>query len=682
MKHNPIQTNFTAGQLSPDMYGRTDVAKYNNGVAVLKDFIVKKQGGIFRRPPTTYAAPTKDSGAKKSRLIAFRFSTLQAYVLEFGDNYVRFFANHGQVLNGAAIYEIASPYSIATVWELCVTQSADILYITHPTIRPKKLKRLGATNWVFEDYDFTDGPYINPNTDTAKTISASATTGSVTLTASADTFLATDIGRLVRIKYGGKWGCAKITAFTDTKNVTATVQTGYNFNGTGAVSDWRLGSWSDTTGWPRCSTFHQGRLWFANTTNQPQTVWSSFSGDFERFSPSVYDASDAVTDSCGITFTVGSTEVNSIYWMTTGRVLVIGTVSAEWVVNGSNGSYSTITPTSYQLTQQTTYGTEFIPSRNILNGIIWVQRGGSALVETYYNFGEDSYKGRELSILSEDSLLDGDGAFTMAYQQLPNSTLWIVRNDGILVGVTYLKEQEVVAWHWHQIGGAFNGGNAVVESIAVIPTPNGKADELWLIVKRTINGQTVRYVEYMEQPFRPKKPTNKSGMRFMDCGASYIGAPKKIITGLDYLEGETVAILADGAVQPDQVVTGGKITLVKDASEVYAGYNYTSELRTLRPDGGGSVGTSQGKIKRYHSAKVRFLSSLSLKYGVDRDNLSEKPFRENEDALGAAPPLYSGDKTLSLDGSYDTDGWFWIVQDKPYPMNILSIMPEGVVYDS
>lgn len=677
MKHNPVQPSFGAGEVSPLMLGRVDIAKYAIGLARQKNFITLPQGGTRFRSGTKYVYGIKNN-ATGAYLFPFQYSTTQAYALELGNLYVRFYANHGIVISGGVPYEIVSPYAISDIPNICMTQSADTLYICHPNYRPKKLLRLGPTNWQFVDLNYTDGPYLPINTDSTKTLTPSGTSGSVTIIANYSAFVATDIGRMIRIKQGSTWGCAQITAYTNSTTVTAATQSGYSFSATTATSTFRLGAWSDTTGWPSVVCFHQQRLGFANTRSNPQTAWLSYSGDFERFSPSETD--NSVNDSCAVTFTIASNKVNAILWMVTSRVLVIGTTGAEWVVNGSNGTYSTITPTSIQVTQQTTYGTKFIPGTNILSATIWVQRGGNRLVETFYNFGTDSYLGKDLSLISQHLLLDGGGAISMVYQQEPDSTIWLLRADGILIGVTYIKEQEMVAWHQHQIGGSFNGGHAVVESFCPMPTPDGQSDELWLQVKRTINGQTVRYIEYLDQPFRATDPNTKTGMHFVDCGAVYNGSPATVISGLDYLEGETVTVNYDGAVHPDLVVSSGSITLRRAASEVHVGYAYEGQVRTLRPDGGGNFGTSQGKVRNYNKLIIRLDNTLGGKFGKDESTLTDFVFRENTDLLGQSPPLFTGDKKVDLDGTYDLDGSIWIVQDKPYPMTILAIMMEGVVY--
>jgi hypothetical protein len=675
MKHYPIQTNFTAGEISPKLYGRVDIDRYGNGCAILKNFCIMPQGGAYRRPGTGMVVEVKDS-SKKTRIKRFVFSTEQAYIIEFGDLYLRFCKDHGQIVSGPSAYEIVAPWALAELFDLSFTQSADVLYVAGSGRRPKKVSRTGHTAWTITDVDFQDGPYLTQNT-TATTITPSATTGSVTLTASTAIFASTDIGRWVRIKHGSTWGCAQITAFGTSTSVTATVTKA--FGATTAQTGWRLGAWSDTTGWPRCVTFYQQRLVFGNTTTQPQTFWMSESGDFNSFAPSNTDST--VVDSNGITYTILSSQVNAIMWMQgSSRGLQIGTAEGEWLITSASNT-KVIAPDSAQAFQKTNMGSRNVPQSQASYSTIYVHRSGRKVFEFYYDYTVDTETSKDLAILSEHLLRDGGGVVGMAFQQQPDSIFWMIRDDGMLVGMTFLKEQSVVGFHWHELGGSFGSGAPVVESIDCIPTPDGASDELWLVVKRTIDGQTKRYIEYLTQPFEAADANDKNGMFFVDSGISYNGVPETVFSGLDHLEGETVAICADGAVRPDAVVTGGEVTLTREASVVHIGLPYESKMRTLRPEGGGNAGTAQGKVKRYGEASIRLFQSLFLKYGRDENNLKPLPFRSTGDPMGDSPALFSGDKDLPIDDKYTTEGWFWIAQDKPYPLTILAIMPKGVVYE-
>ena len=286
-KVTPIQTNFTGGEISPRLLGRVDLTKYTSSVQRCENFICFPHGGITKRSGTRFIAEVKDS-SKKVRLIPFIFSTVQAYVLEFGDGYVRFYRNEGQIENISPLvgpYEIVSPYAEADLDDLKFTQSADILYLTHPNYQTRKLSRTGHNAWTFSLLEHIDGPYGDINT-TSTTLSCTHTTGTATVTASSTTginnnagFNSGDINRSIRLLLSGVWGAGKITAVNSTTEVVIEVFNDFEMGTNNTPTDnWRLGIWSDNTGWPTTCTFYQQRLFFANNQAQPNTVWASESG--------------------------------------------------------------------------------------------------------------------------------------------------------------------------------------------------------------------------------------------------------------------------------------------------------------------------------------------------------------------------------------------------------------------
>lgn len=683
MRNNPIQTNFTAGELSPRLKGRVDVNRYNNGVAKLKNFVVFPQGGVARRTGTKFIKEVKDS-TKATRLIPFEFSTIQAYILEFGHNYIRIFKDEGILTSGGSPVEVATTYTESQLFEISYTQSADILYIVHPSHPPRKLSRTSATTWTLTDITFLDGPYLSLN-KTSTTVSSSSHTGNVTLTASAPLFVSTDVGRLMRLEKDNRQGYVRITAFTSSTSVSATV-VGTLHTPLAATTLWRFGAWSNTTGWPSCVTFFQERLVFANTSNQPQTVWMSCSGDYENFMPSgvpgsTYPTADStVNDDNAITYTIASNKVNAIRWLDATSNLVIGTAGAEWIAKQASTA-DPLSPTNIQVLQQTTYGSDAVPVRRIGTATLFVQRSGRKIRELQYNFDVDAYIAKDVSILSEHLFTENNYTVDNTFQAEPDSIYWIAMESGRLLGMTYLKEQEVVGFHQHEFGGVFNGGIAVCESVACIPNIGATADSLYVIIKRTINGTTKRYIEVITDAFTPTSPLDKNDMWFVDSGLKYSGAATTTISGLTHLIGQTVTVVANGANRSPAVVNGsGQITLSRSATNVVVGLPYTSTIQTLPLEGGGQAGTAQGKQARISSVTLRLLNSLGFQAGESETNLDRKEFRQAGDPMDSSPPLYTGDKSISLNQSYTTDRSFWIVQDLPYPLTVLSIMPESVVY--
>ncbi len=672
-KAAPIQTNFTAGELSPRLEGRVDIAKYFNGVKQLKNMIIHPHGGATRRGGTLHIANAKDTG-KKIRLIPFQFSVAQAYVLEFGENYIRFYRDGAEIGGGgfetgfstgfsteANIVELATTYLESELFEIQFVQSADVLYLVHPAHFPAKLSRTGADAFSLDDEEFVNGPYQSENITTT-TIAPSATTGTVTLTASTNTFSATDVGRLVRIDQSSDFGYAVITVFNSAVNVTATVSNA--FVSTSARTTWRLGAFSVTTGYPGSIAFYEDRLMYAATPLQPQTVWGSKSNIYNDFGPGSID-DDAVT------YTINSDQVNAIRWLSPGKSLVIGTVGGEFLMSASTRDEA-ITPSNIKIVRQSEYGGAYVlPVRS--NGVVlFLQRSSKKLRQFIYQFESDSYVAPDLTLLAEH--ISGDGIIEMDYQKEPDSIIWMVRSDGVLLGMTYERDQEVIGWHRHEVGGVSDadGTIAQVESVAVIP--NGEADQVWLSVKRYINGETVRGVEVIEKGRDQFNPVDGSDF-FVDAGVSYDNGLTDTLANLDHLEGQTVQVLGDGAVLPDEVVVNGAVTLASQVNKASVGLGYQSDLETMRVEAGSANGISQGKIKRFNKVSFRFYQTLGAKFGPNADNLDTVFFRSTSDAMDSSPPRFSGDIEQSWPNGYETEGRIFLRQDQPLPMTVLAIMP-------
>jgi len=666
-------TNFTAGELSPRLDGRNDLAKYSAGCATVENMVIYPHGAAARRPGTTFIAEVKSSSAK-TRLIPFEFSTTQTYVLELGNQYMRFYRDNGQILSSGSPYEISTPYLTAELFDIKFAQSADVMYITHPNHKTRKLARTGHTSWTLTEVDFTNGPYLDTNTSTTTFSTSAHTVGTgVTLTASAVTgingdtgFQTTDVGRLVRFRDG----YGEITARTDTLNVTIEILV--DLGSSSASTDWNLGAFSDTTGHPSCVSFFEQRLVFAATLSQPQAVFFSKSGDYENMDANI---GGTVADDDAIIYTIASNQVNAIRFMAASRTLIIGTAGGEFTVSGG-GDNDSVTPTNIMIKKQSNHGAANIDAVAVANATLFIQRAKRKLRELAYNFDVDGYTAPDLTILAEH-VTEG-GITEMAYQEEPLAIIWCVRNDGELVALTYQREQEVVAWHRHIFGGSFGSGNAVCESVAVIPTEDSEY-ELYMIIKRTINGATKRYVEFLNT--FDFDETDNTSFNFLDSQLSYSGSAVTTLSGLSHLEGQTVSILADGATHPDKTVSSGSITLDRSATNVKIGLGYTSLLKTMRIDAGAQNGTSQAKTKRIYEVTARLYESVGVEIGPDLSNMERVPFRTSSDPMDKGIPPFTGDKEVEFRGNYDTDGFMIVRQTQPLPLTILSLYPRLVTND-
>ena len=666
-------TNFTGGELSPRLDGRNDIAKYNSGCKTLENMIVYPHGSASRRSGTQFVAEVKDS-TKKTRLISFEFSTVQTYILEFGDQYIRFYKDNGVILDGGSPYEISSPYLEAELFDIKFAQSADTMYICHPNHNPRKLTRTGHTNWTLTNDVIINGPFMDHNVDTTTLTPSHKTVGATsTVTASAVTginsnqgFLSTDVGRLLHIKDGH----LKITSVTSTTVVVGTVIVDLGI--TTPITDFALGSFSDTTGYPACVTFFEQRLVFAGTTAQPQTLFFSRSADYENFDDQYHQT---VADDDAIVYTIASNQVNAIRFLTATRTLIIGTAGGEFAVNGA-GVGEAITPTNILINKQSNHGAANVDGIAVGNATLFLQRAKRKIRELAYNFDVDGYVAPDLTILAEH--VTESGITQMAYQEEPNSIVWCVRADGQLLGFTYQREQQVTAWHRHIFGGSFGSGNAVVESVEVLPTDNSEY-QVWVIVKRTINGATKRYVEYLHnQDF---DETDDTSFNYLDSQLAYDGSATTTISGLDHLEGEEVSILADGATHPNKTVSSGAITLDRSSTKVKVGLPYVSLLQTMRIDAGAQNGTSQSKTKRIYEITARLYESIGIEIGPDLDNMERIPFRSSANLMDSGVNVFTGDKDIEFRGNYETDGFIFVRQNQPLPLTVLSLYPRLVTND-
>jgi hypothetical protein len=744
-------TNFTGGELSPRLDGRNDLNKYSSGCKTLENMIVYPHGSAARRSGTQFVAEVKNSAAK-TRLIPFEFSTTQTYMLEFGNQYIRFYKDNGQILesdvtisgatqanpvvitatghsydngdeisitgvvgmtelnnkrylvankttntfeitnvdgtniNGTGftaytsggvanrVYEISTPYLTAELFDIKFAQSADVMYITHPNHEVEKLSRTGHTSWTLADVDFTDGPYLDDNITTTTLNPSAHTVGTgITVVASATTginggsgFQSTDVGRLVR--FGDGYG--KITAVADTLNFTMEILE--DMGSSTASTNWSLGSFSDTTGHPTCVTFFEQRLVFAGTKDQPQTLFFSKSGDYENMNE---NRGGTVADDDAIIYTIASNQVNAIRFMTATRTLIVGTAGGEFTVSGG-GTDVAVTPTNILIKKQSNHGAANLDAIAAGNATLFLQRAKRKIRELAYNFDVDGYLAPDMTILSEH-ITEG-GITQMAYQQEPNQIVWMTRDDGELIGLTYQREQQVTAWHRQIFGGSFGSGNAVCESVAALPTDDAEY-QVWVIVKRTINSVTRRYVEYLNG--FDFTETDNTTFNFLDSQLNYNGSATTTITGLDHLEGQTVSILADGSTHPDKTVSSGSITLDRSSTKVKVGLPFTSLLQTMRLDAGAANGTSQAKTKRIYDISLRLYESVGVEVGPDLQNMERIPFRSSADSMDTAIPVFTGDKEIEFRGNYETDGFIFVRQTQPLPLTVLSLYPNLVTND-
>lgn len=807
----PIQAIFTRGELTPTLHSRVDLEYFKMAYKYGENFVLARHGGLQNRPGTKFIGEVKDQ-AKTVRLVRFRFSRTQVYVLEFGDLYVRFWADDGQVLDLGLPYEVATTYTEAELPDLQFAQSNDVIYIAHRSHAPAKLQRFSETNWTLSDVVFIDGPYlpVPPEGRARLTLSGSGevsiTSGMVssdggtnvadifdgqefdagevtgkqgiitidlgvgvtrtvnnyifvtdasavnatespriwkvsgsqngstwtdldsrsdesdwavgearyyefynvtayrfyrieflnnnggtdnrlgemylgqngdfattlTITASSiigindDTgFQTSDIGRVIRLfaTNDGRWRWFKITGRTSTTVVTGRLY-GFPFREGRVVTEFQMGAFSETSGWPRTVSFFGGRLVWGGTISKPLGLYLSRVNAFEDFS-----VSDPLVDDDAMTLSLSSKETEEIVWITEGVIdLIIGTSVAIRTLERSDGSQA-LSPTNFNVQKQVAVGTG--PVTPVFTGstLLYPSYHLKSLREFVYNFEINGYQAPEVSILS-DHLLKPTIVY-MDYANDPEPIVWIVNGAGQLIGLTYDQANKVVGLHRHKIGGSFGATvHGVVESICVIP--GDEQDDLWMVVKRTIDGNTTRYVERMTR-FNDEE-VDKADAWYLDSALLYEGVAASVFSGLDHLEGQTVAVYANDQTYEGLVVTAGAVTLPSGtATKALIGLKYDPYLDLLPPVGQTPDGVNVNRKKHSVHTIIDLYRSKGGKAGTSR---TQEPFkyRVNGSLTETPTELYTGVVKPHYDSRWEDGAELRIVQDKPYPFFIRSVM--------
>ena len=817
-----VLPSFAAGELSPALHGRVDLAKYQVGLATCLNWVIHPFGGASTRAGTAFVGAVLDA-ARRSRLIPFAFNTEQTYVLEFGDQKMRVVKEGGYVLEGAVtitgislanpgvvttsgahgystgdrvflddiagmtalnrrtvtvtaigastfsigidtsgygawtsggtaarLYTLATPYATADLPRFKFVQSADTMTLTHSSHAPRNLTRAGHASWSLTT--ITYAPTQQPPTALASSSAGSGFDYVVTA-------VSEETGE-------ESVASASVSATTQTSRITWTNAAGANsynvYKGKNGVYGFIGRSGDGTTGftdttvapdtsdtppedknpfdatdkYPGCSTYHEGRQWYARTNQKPQTLWSSASAAFNNM-----NTSSPSKDSDAITRTIASREVNEIRHLLSLNVLLVWTSGAVWKA-WAGAQADVMTPANCAVKPQSYEGVSDVPPIGTESSALYVTTSGKKVRDVAYEFTSDSFQGRNLSILA-GHLFEGLTIEEWAYARDPDGIVWCVRSDGVLLGFTYLKEHDVYAWSRHVTDGT-------VESVATVQ--EGNESILYLAVKRTAGGQTVRYVERMASRYFPdvysawcvdsgvsydgwntdtartlalSGATWKAGesvtvtaaghtpFSAASVGAKYIlrsGQNQVTVTltaytdashvsatldtaphaslravalsdwalatetldGLWHLEGREVAILADWSVQPAATVADGQVTLPRASGRVVAGLPFTCDLETLNIEAGQP--TLQGRQKVINEVTLRVKDTRGLSAGPTSDRLVDIKERTTEQP-GYPTMLTTGDERVLVDPSWNTQGRVFVRQANPLPATVVAIIP-------
>lgn len=621
-----VKTTFTAGEVSRELLGRGDLRAYDNGALALRNVFINPTGGVRRRFGLGYV----DTAPGNGKIIAFEFNTEQTALLLITDERIDVYTG------GLLAATIAAPWTESQIAQLAWIQSADTLLLVHPDVPPRKLTRGSGGTWTLSNWTFftennvTHQPYYK-FADSEVTLTPSATTGAITLTASASVFEAGHEN--TRLRVGGKE--VEITDFDSPTVVSATVIE--TLSGTAATIDWAEQAFSPARGYPVTVAFHQDRLVIGGSRDLPNRLWFSKSGDLFNF-----DLGTGLDDEA-IEFAILSDQVNAIRGVFSSRHLQVFTSGAEWMVTGDP-----LTPGAVQIRRQTRTGSvinRYIPPLNVDGATLYVARSRSEIHEFLYTDLEQAYTSTDLALLSRHVI---ENPVDQDYDQR-NRLLFVVREDGKFATLTVFRAEAVSAWTLHETDG-------LVKSVAVV------GDEVYMLIER--GG------DYLLEIF-------DQNLHLDSALAGEAGSPATIWSGLDHLEGRTVSVKADGALLPGHLVTGGAVTLSEPASAVEIGLPYTHIVEPLPPNETTTVGPGR-KVRLVRGLfRLKDTAALRLDTGRGLKDITLRQIGEDEILDGPAP-LVSGEIAVRALG-WQKDGTkpLWrIEQSAPLPFELLSVTTE------
>ena len=651
-----IQTNFSSGELDPLLRARVELDQYKNGAESLTNVVVQPQGGVRRRGGLKYLMeiPSAASPASGTRSVAFEFSVDDSYMLIFVNQRMYVFKDRTLITN---INGSGNPYLAVTavtssiLSTMCWTQSADTLIVTHKDINPIKIVRGGTdATWTVSNITFIGIPkyaftiaYSNP----AGTLTPSATSGSITLTASSAVFSAGSVGQYVNASPQGR---ARIVSFTSTTVVSAVTEIPFFSTAAIANASWEYESgyedvWSSTKGWPRTCTFHEGRLYFGGSKSRPSTVWGSKVSQFFDFNP------DQVYDDDAIEATLDTNSLNTITDIISGRDLQVFTTGGEFYVPQSG--LDPITPTNFFVKTVSRNGSrEGMRVQTLQSGTIYVQRQGKSLNEFLYSDATLSYVSTSISLLSSHLINSPiELALRKATSTEETDALLMLNGDGTIANYSILRQQNVVAPSKLTTDGLFKDVGVDIEDI-------------YVVVKRTFNSVDKYYVEVFDTT------------TFTDC--CFTGGVATTISSLPHI-GKTLNVIADGSVLSDEVVSGGgSITMDRASTTSYeVGLPFTVNIKTLPIEPRMAVGVRIGFVKRIIEVNALLYETQHL---LVNDNLVPIRSFDTVGILDAAIPEFTGTKTVGGIAGYSDDAQITISQNLPLKLTLLGLDYKLSVY--
>jgi hypothetical protein len=670
--------SFNGGEVGPTFYGQIGDAKYQTGLATARNFVCRPEGPAENRAGFRYVNYTKYP--TPTRLLRFTFSVTQTMVIEMGHYYLRFHTQGGTLagLSGAP-YEVVTPYTFDEIFDIDYVQSNDVVTLVHVNHPPMELKRLGAINWTLTPVQFT--PTILPpatvtatpnttNTDynfsyvvtafAADQVTESAPsnpatcTNNVFITGGKNVITwAAVTGAAYYVVYklvGGSYGyIGRTTSLTITDdNIEA------DLSRTPPIYDSLFQATGD---YPGAVAYYEQRRMFAGSINKPQTVWGTRSGTESVMSYSLPTRADD-----RLSFRIAALESNAIRHLVPLSDLIAMTSSVEFRITSVNAD--ALSPTDISAKPQSFVGVNKVQPLAIGSAMLYANARGGHIQEMKYSLYQQGFQSNDMS-LRASHLFDNHTIVDMDYAKAPLPIMWAVSSSGKLLGLTYIASENVTAWHQHDTQGIF-------ESCVVVS--ENDEDVLYVVTRRTIAGIQQRFVERQAT----RKFTSLADSYFVDCGYTYSGGPTTTVSTMTWLEGETVSILADGAVLPQQVVSGGTVTLPHPASIVHVGLPYTSDAQTLPVAAQIDGAFAQGRVKNVNRVYVRVTNSSGIFAGPNANRMRQFAQRTTE-PFGSPPEVVTDEISIDVDPDWQAGGQVLIRQVDPLPVTIVSMAIEVTV---
>lgn len=716
--------SFGGGEVTPEFFGMIDDTKFQTGLALCRNFVVKPHGPIENRAGTQYVRKVLAS-TKATRTLPFVYGFGQSLVIEFAEGAFRFHALGQTVLHGAAaawvtatnyevgdlvkeggttyycqtahtasalfatdaanwyaqpaegVLEVPHPYLESELFEVTYAQSGDVVQLRHRNHPRRELRRSAATTWELRE--LAVGPSLSPPTglggsatpgatpgtpfDTSYVVTAITPEGDESLQSAVQTISNNlfDDGAYNTITWSATTGAARYNIYKLSAGlygyIGQTDQLTFRDDNIapdlGATPPLDIDLFNATGDYPGAIAYQEQRKAEAGTDNQPQNVWMSRSGTEDNFNFSI-----PARDDDSIQFKIASRENNAILHLVPMADLIACTPAALWRISG--GLSEVLTPLTLTAREQTFVGTSSTKPLKVGNNMIYVAARGGHLREFGFDSDRNGYISGDISVRAPH-LFDNADIRSMTLQLSPFPVIWAVSTTGKLVGCTYIPEQQIAAFHQHDTNGVFEDATTIFEE--------GR-DATYVVVRREINGQTVRFIER----FADREFENPEDQFFMDCGAVFeSGAPVTQVTGVDWLEGEEVAILADGAVVPPQTITGGVLKLPNgiEARKIAFGLAYQSDFQLL-PMALELQGFAQGMPKNVNRVFMRVYRSSGVFAGPTFDELVEHKQRTIE-PLGSPPSLVTGEIEIDVQPAWSDDGTVCVRQSDPLALTVLSI---------